>query len=139
VTVVSMDRNWMSRLARRRGASAFTFRGIVYCDHPTERLLAHEAVHARDQERWGVLFYAVYALLPVPWLGFGRAWLEWRAYRAELQLGRDPESVVEALSAPLYLWMIPRPVARWVVARRGRGQAFAPAPRGSATPSGPNR
>jgi hypothetical protein len=50
-----MDRHWMARIARKRGATAFTFRAVVYCDRPTERLLAHEAVHAADQRRWGIL------------------------------------------------------------------------------------
>ena len=68
--------------------------------HPD--VLAHELVHVRQWERWGVLLWASYLLLPLP---FGLAWFRWRwereAYLAQIEhaedRAREIERVVNAL------------------------------------------
>lgn len=129
IPVLTMAAHWLARWSARRGAAAFTFGCRVYMLDElvgTARgamLLAHEEVHARDQRRWGLLFYLTYV-----GLGFGllslRGFWEWRGYRAEIRAmraawGQVPaewaETFVDALAGSLYLWAIPRWLARRLV------------------------
>lgn len=98
---------------------------------PDERaiLLRHERVHLRQRRRYGALGMALLYLLPFFPLGlaYGRARLEWEAYRetlratAELQglsRARDPAlraRIVGRFTGPDYGWMWPfrRTVERW--------------------------
>jgi hypothetical protein len=136
IPVRPMSAFWLARLVGKLGAEGFTFGAKVYLARPFERttvgygLLLHEAVHARDQRRFGLLFYVTYALLPLPvFLSFRAVW-EWRAYRetlrAELEsYGRISDETVEGIarqfSSRLYWWMLPIPAfTRWLVRRERR-------------------
>jgi hypothetical protein len=109
----------------------------------TERMiiLRHERVHLRQRRRLGGWLMALVYLLPFLPLGlaYGRARLEWAAYRETLRataeyLGleavRSPlcrERIVERFTGPDYGWMWPFPsvVGRWyeeVVAELGAEQ-----------------
>lgn len=86
-------------------------------------VLAHEAVHVRDQRRWHVLWWLSYLGLGLGFLSLRGFW-EWRAYRATLasvfeRTGRvdltTKNFVVRALSGPLYLWAMSRGHARRLV------------------------
>lgn len=74
------------------------------------RVVEHELVHVRQWERWGVLLWLSYLLLPLP---FGLAWFRWRwereAYLVHLEQG-TVDQVVESLWAG-YGWPWPR---RWM-------------------------
>ncbi|MEI8256317.1 MAG: hypothetical protein WCJ30_11655 [Deltaproteobacteria bacterium] len=102
-------------------------------DWPAARrwvVLRHEAVHVAQFERLGwLLMTLVYVFLPLPaFLAYGRARLEWEAYRetlrctAELEglaAASDPalrEHIVRRFTGPDYGWMWPFPsvVRRWV-------------------------
>jgi hypothetical protein len=82
-------------------------------DHP--RVIAHELVHVRQWERFGLFLWLSYLLLPLP---FGLAWFRWRwereAYLADLRQGRasgeQVDRVVESLWSG-YGWPWPR---RWM-------------------------
>lgn len=85
-------------------------------------VLRHEAVHVRDQARWGVLFFVSYFVLPIgPSV---RALWEARAYRETLRYiatnspwQRDwaVEWVSSRFTGPSYGFMFPFPslVRRW--------------------------
>ncbi len=93
-------------------------------------VLRHEAVHVAQFERLGwVLMTLVYVFLPLPvGLAYGRARLEWEAYRETLRCtadleglaaARDParcDEIVRRFTGPDYAWMWPFPsvVRRWV-------------------------
>lgn len=134
ITVSRMANHWLARIAARRGASAFTFRQRIYVADElvgTPRgalLLEHEAVHARDQRRWGAVFYVTYVGLVLGPLSLRGLW-EWRGFRAEMRAmratwGQVPvewaELVVTALAGPLYLWAMPRWLVRRLVERERR-------------------
>lgn len=53
------------------GAAALTLGHVVLCrdDQPSARLLDHEALHARQAERFGILFAPAYILLTA-WTGY---------------------------------------------------------------------
>jgi hypothetical protein len=94
--------------------------------HPD--VLAHELVHVRQWERWGVLLWATYLLLPLP---FGLAWFRWRwereAYLVQISsapdCAREIERVVEALWSG-YGWPWPRAwMRRWFERAVRRPQA----------------
>lgn len=92
-------------------------------------LLRHERVHLRQRRRYGSLGMALIYLIPFFPIGlaYGRARLEWEAYRetlratAELQglsLARSPAlraQIVGRFVGPAYAWMWPfrRVVERW--------------------------
>jgi hypothetical protein len=93
-------------------------------------VLRHELVHVRQFERWGVAgMILLYGLLPLPaGLAYGRARLEWEAYRETLravaerggiEAARDPrlhEEIVRRFTGPDYGWMwpFPRSIRRWI-------------------------
>jgi hypothetical protein len=92
--------------------------------------LRHEAVHLRQFERYGRLFMSLLYLLPLfPFgLAWGRARIEWEAYRetlratAELrgmEAARDPRlhaHIVHQFTSAAYgyMWPFPRQVQRWI-------------------------
>jgi hypothetical protein len=92
--------------------------------------LRHERIHLRQRRRYGMVGMALLYLLPFCPLGlaYGRARLEWEAYRetilatAELkgaQAARSPElrqRIIEQFTGAAYGWMwpFPRAVARWI-------------------------
>lgn len=92
-------------------------------------LLRHERVHLRQRRRYGSVGMALLYLLPFLPLGlaYGRARIEWEAYRETLRAtfelkGRaaafDPElrrRIVTRFTGPDYGWMwpFPRGVERW--------------------------
>lgn len=92
-------------------------------------LLRHECVHLRQRRRYGAIGMALLYLLPIFPLGlaYGRARLEWEAYRetlrataelAGLERARDPalrERIVGRFLGPDYGWMWPfrRSVEAW--------------------------
>jgi hypothetical protein len=92
--------------------------------------LRHEAVHVAQFERLGFFLMAfVYLVVPLPFgLAYGRARLEWEAYRetlrsvAELEglsAARDPrrlDEIVRRFTGPDYGWMWPFPgtIRRWI-------------------------
>jgi len=93
-------------------------------------VLRHELVHVAQFERWGFLgMVLLYGLLPLPaGLAYGRARLEWEAYRETLRAvaeieglaaAKDPqlhEQIVRRFTGPDYGWMwpFPRVVRRWI-------------------------
>ena len=100
--------------------------------HPNAayEVLRHELVHVAQFERWGmfgmVLFYG---FLPLPaGLSYGRARLEWEAYRETLRVTAEIEGIeaardkalhdqiVRRFTGPDYGWMwpFPRMVRRWI-------------------------
>lgn len=94
------------------------------------QILRHEAVHVAQFERYGwAIMVLVYGLLPLPiGLAYGRARLEWEAYRETLravadleglEAARSPvlaEEIVRRFTGPDYGWMwpFPRAVRRWI-------------------------
>lgn len=96
----------------------------------TLEVLRHELVHVAQFERLGFVGMAiVYLLLPLPaGLAYGRARLEWEAYRETLRAiaeiegfdaARAPalhEDIVRRFTGPDYGWMWPFPamVRRWI-------------------------
>ncbi len=92
-------------------------------------LLRHEWVHLRQRRRYGTLIMSVmYLCWPLPiGLAYGRAQLEWEAYRETLRATlqwygpealRQPalrQTMIERFTGPDYLWMWPFPkqVGRW--------------------------
>lgn len=108
-------------------------------DWPVERrweVLRHEAVHVTQFERLGwVLMTLCYVFLPLPmFLAYGRARLEWEAYRETLRCtaalegitaARNPrleEDIVRRFTGPDYGWMWPFPsiVRRWIATELAR-------------------
>lgn len=93
-------------------------------------VLRHEAVHVAQFKRLGwVLMVLVYGFLPLPMgLAYGRARLEWEAYRETLRAvwevegeaaARSPklaDQIVARFTGPDYAWMWPfeRAVRRWI-------------------------
>lgn len=111
-------------------------------------LLRHERVHLRQRRRYGFLGMALLYLIPFFPIGlaYGRARLEWEAYRetllatAELRgltAATDPllrQKIVERFVGPAYGWMWPfrQQVERWYDAAleelaRGGAGGFTPA------------
>ena len=98
-------------------------------DHAWE-VLRHELVHVAQFERWGVLgMILIYGFFPLPaGLAWGRARLEWEAYRetlravAEVQglaAAYDPglhAQIIRRFTGPDYGWMWPFPatIRRWI-------------------------
>jgi hypothetical protein len=100
--------------------------------HPDHawQVLRHELVHVRQFERLGwVGMILVYGFLPLPaGLAWGRARLEWEAYRETLRAvaesegiaaARDPalhRHIVARFTGPDYGWMWPfsRSIQRWI-------------------------
>lgn len=94
------------------------------------QVLRHELVHVAQFERWGWLaMIVVYGFFPLPaGLAWGRARLEWEAYRETLRAvaesegiaaARDPQlhaQIVSRFTGPDYGWMwpFPRMVQRWI-------------------------
>jgi hypothetical protein len=92
-------------------------------------LLRHERVHLRQRRRYGAVGMALIYLVPFFPLGlaYGRARLEWEAYRETLRAtaelagfarASDPElraRIVSRFVGPAYGWMWPfrRTVERW--------------------------
>lgn len=109
-------------------------------------VLRHELVHVSQFERYGwVGMVLLYGLLPLPLgLSYGRARLEWEAYRETLRAvaeahglaaARSPKlhaEIVRRFTGPDYGWMWPFPgsVRRWIakaldeIEREMRGQAM---------------
>ncbi len=58
-----------SAFLRGQGAAAATLGHVVVCrsERPSARLLEHEAVHVRQQERMGLLFALAYPLAQARW------------------------------------------------------------------------
>jgi hypothetical protein len=93
-------------------------------------VLRHELVHVRQFERLGWLgMVLIYGFFPLPaGLAWGRARLEWEAYRETLRAvaesegldaARDPrrhKQIVRRFTGPDYGWMwpFPRQVQRWI-------------------------
>jgi hypothetical protein len=100
--------------------------------HPDHawQVLKHELVHVRQFERWGWLgMILVYGFFPLPaGLAWGRARLEWEAYRETLRAVAEIEGlaaarapalhrhIVARFTGPDYGWMWPFPgtVQRWI-------------------------
>jgi hypothetical protein len=100
--------------------------------HPDQawQVLRHELVHVRQFERLGWLgMILVYGLLPLPaGLAWGRARLEWEAYRETLRAvaesegmaaARDPalhRQIIGRFTGPDYGWMWPFParINAWI-------------------------
>ena len=94
------------------------------------QVLRHELVHVRQFERWGWLgMILVYGFFPLPaGLAWGRARLEWEAYRETLRAvaesegmaaARDPalhRHLIARFTGPDYGWMwpFPRAVQAWI-------------------------
>jgi hypothetical protein len=92
--------------------------------------LEHELVHVRQFERYGFVGMAVlYLLVPVPMgLAWGRARLEWEAYRVTLRCIAELEGIDAARSPAVrdeivrrftgpdygYMWPFARSVERWI-------------------------
>lgn len=92
-------------------------------------LLCHERIHLRQRRRWGLVGMALLYLVPILPLGlaYGRARIEWEAYRETLRAthrykgraaARDPllrRRIVARFTGPAYGWMWPfrRDVERW--------------------------
>jgi hypothetical protein len=93
-------------------------------------VLRHELVHVAQFERWGFLgMVLLYGLLPLPaGLAYGRARLEWEAYRETLRAiaeieglaaAKNPtlhDEIVLRFTGPDYGWMWPfsNAVRRWI-------------------------
>jgi hypothetical protein len=93
-------------------------------------VLRHELIHVAQFERWGFLgMVLLYGLLPLPLgLAYGRARLEWEAYRETLRAVAEIEGlhaaqspalhdqIVQRFTGPDYGWMwpFPRVVRRWI-------------------------
>lgn len=79
------------------------------------QLLAHELVHQRDQQRYGLWFYVSYALCPLPVWRTARARWERRAYAVDLLLAqadggeaglrREQQRLEAIFAGPAYGWM----------------------------------
>src|SRR5262249_12378365 len=98
------------------------------------QVLRHELVHVRQFERFGwALMILVYGFFPLPaGLAWGRARLEWEAYRETLravaesegiEAARDPalhRQIKSRFTGPDYGWMwpFPRMVQRWIKDRK---------------------
>jgi hypothetical protein len=94
------------------------------------QVLRHELVHVRQFERYSWLgMILIYGFFPLPaFLAWGRARLEWEAYRETLRAvaesegmaaARDPalhKTIVERFTGPDYGWMwpFPRTVQGWI-------------------------
>ena len=88
----------VSRLPRRARFDAVTFGHVVIAaDRATlARCRAHERIHVRQYERWGVLFFALYLGSSLQQLLCGRSpyWhnhFELEAYRAGNDTGARPD------------------------------------------------
>lgn len=127
VRVRSLTDSRVLRVLRRRGwaMSAMTVGRTIWMDPGIigtdcgGQVLRHEAVHVRDQARWGFLFFLSYFLLPVG-PSFRALW-EARAYRETLRYiathapwERDwaVDWVTSRFTGPSYGFMFPFP--RWV-------------------------
>lgn len=93
-------------------------------------VLRHELVHVAQFERYGfLLMFLIYGFFPLPaGLAYGRARLEWEAYRETLRAvaeiegiaaAKDPafhEQIVRRFTGPDYGWMwpFPRVIQRWI-------------------------
>jgi len=151
VRVVTKRAHWHQRAAAR-ALWALTFGGqSTYLSHYVTTLghtiyvpddfddwppdqawevLRHELVHVAQFERFGWLgMIVIYGLFPLPaGLAWGRARLEWEAYRETLRAvaesegmaaARDPKlraQIVTRFTGPDYGWMWPFPkrVERWI-------------------------
>lgn len=98
-------------------------------DHAYEVLL-HELVHVAQFERWSFVgMLLVYGFFPLPaGLAWGRARLEWEAYRETLRAVAEVEGLAAARSPGLHaqiirrftgpdygwMWPFPRMVQRWI-------------------------
>ncbi len=100
--------------------------------HPDHawQVLRHELVHVAQFERLGWLGMAlIYGLLPLPaGLAWGRARLEWEAYRETLRAVAESEGLAAARAPALHaqirsrftgpdygwMWPFPRAVQRWI-------------------------
>lgn len=100
--------------------------------HPDHayQVLRHELIHVAQFERLGVVgMVLVYGLLPLPaGLAYGRARLEWEAYRETLRAVAETEGLPAARSPALhaeiirrftgpdygFMWPFPRSVRRWI-------------------------
>jgi hypothetical protein len=95
------------------------------CDPLAHRdVLAHELVHVRQWQRWGVLLWISYLLLPLP---FGLSWFRWRwereAYLVQIERATDREREIERVVTALwsgYGWPWPRAWMRRWFERRSR-------------------
>jgi hypothetical protein len=96
------------------------------------QVLRHELVHVAQFERYGWIgMILIYGFFPLPaGLAYGRAWLEWEAYRETLRAvaesegmarAADPalhDQIVSRFTGPDYGWMwpFPRAVRGWIAA-----------------------
>lgn len=134
--VFSLAERWLVRVAGQRGSEwinhYFTMVGHTLYVPPYwdglpayQRLvvLRHERVHLRQRRRLSLVgMIALYLFLPLPvGLAYGRARLEWEAYRATLEallelLGPEAladahlrEHIVSQFTTAAYGWMWPFP------------------------------
>jgi hypothetical protein len=100
--------------------------------HPDHawQVLRHELVHVRQFERFGWLgMILVYGFVPLPaLLAWGRARLEWEAYRETLRAVAESEGLAAARAPELHrhiiarftgpdygwMWPFPRAVQAWI-------------------------
>jgi len=100
--------------------------------HPNEayEVLRHELVHVAQFERYGAaIMTLIYGSWPLPaGLAYGRARLEWEAYRETLRVRAELEGIeaakekmlhdmiVRRFTGPDYGWMwpFPRTIRRWI-------------------------
>jgi len=93
-------------------------------------VLRHELVHVAQFERWGFLgMVLLYGFFPLPaGLAYGRARLEWEAYRETIRAVAEIEGlaaakcpafhdqIIRRFTGPDYGWMwpFPRAIRRWI-------------------------
>jgi hypothetical protein len=125
------QRTYLSRYVTTLGHTIYV--PDIFCRRRPDRVwqvLRHELVHVAQFERYGWLgMILLYGLLPLPaGLAYGRARLEWEAYRETLraiaesegiEAARDPKlhkRLVKRFTGPDYGWMwpFPRAVQRWI-------------------------
>lgn len=111
------SRDFMDRYWTTVGRTVY-YPACVHDPHAHPDVLAHELVHVRQWERWGVLLWASYLLLPLP---FGLAWFRWRwereAYLVQIERAPDRAREIDRVVNTLwsgYGWPWPRTwMRRW--------------------------
>lgn len=149
VTLVTLggQREFATRYVTTIGSRIYLPSGwTARSDEDRYIVLRHEAVHLRQFQSYGLIGMSVLYLLP--WLPLGLAWgrarLEWAAYRETLratadvrglgaaQDGRLRAHIVHQFTSAAYGWMWPFPktIERWIdraieeirLERLGRGE-----------------
>jgi hypothetical protein len=72
-----------------------------WSDQTLYEVLRHERVHIRDSDKWGLLYYLTYLLLPLPFVVSGRAYWEFRGYCETLKADWETQGKQMAGNEPL--------------------------------------